>query len=98
MRLRGHFDKGSNFRFWTPSGSGYAGLGVRSREASDACSMVLADIPFFLVGPFVGAVISAWSYSSGFLFALASVLASLGIVLVPRQVQRNWSGSPPEKH
>ena len=50
---------------------------------------VFADVSFFLVGPFAGAVIGAWGYSSAFLFALASVLTALGIVLVLRQVQKN---------
>jgi hypothetical protein len=34
-------------------------------------------------------VIGVWGYSSAFLFALASVLTSLGIVLVLHQVQRD---------
>jgi predicted MFS family arabinose efflux permease len=46
-----------------------------------------ADVSFFLVGPIAGAVIGAWGYSSAFLFALACVLAALGIVLVLRQSQ-----------
>jgi predicted MFS family arabinose efflux permease len=40
-----------------------------------------SDVSFFLVGPIAGAVIGAWGYGSAFLFALASVLAALGIVL-----------------
>jgi MFS family permease len=48
-----------------------------------------SDVSFFLVGPIAGAVIGAWGYSSAFLFALASVLTSLGIVLVLHQVQRD---------
>jgi MFS family permease len=47
-----------------------------------------SDVSFFLVGPIAGAVIGAWGYSSAFLFALASVLASLGIVLALHQMQR----------
>jgi MFS family permease len=50
---------------------------------------VFADVSFFLVGPFAGAVIGVWGYSSAFLFALASVLTSLGIVLVLRQMQKD---------
>ena len=50
---------------------------------------VFADVSFFLVGPFAGAVIGAWGYSSAFLFALVSVLAALGIVLVLRQIQKD---------
>lgn len=48
-----------------------------------------SDVSFFLVGPIAGAVIGAWGYRSAFLFALASVLTALGIVLVMRQVQRD---------
>ena len=48
-----------------------------------------SDVSFFLVGPIAGAVIGAWGYRSAFLFALASVLTSLGIVLVMRQVQKD---------
>jgi MFS family permease len=48
-----------------------------------------SDVSFFLVGPIAGAVIGAWGYRSAFLFALASVLTALGIVLVLRQIQRD---------
>jgi hypothetical protein len=48
---------------------------------------VFADVSFFLVGPFAGAVVGAWGYSSAFLFALASVLTALAIVLVLQHVQ-----------
>jgi MFS family permease len=47
-----------------------------------------SDVSFFLVGPVVGAVIGAWGYSSAFLFALSSVLTSLGIVLVLRRMRK----------
>jgi MFS family permease len=47
-----------------------------------------SDVSFFLVGPIAGAVIGAWGYGSAFLFALASVLAALGIVLVLREFQK----------
>ncbi len=47
-----------------------------------------SDVSFFLVGPIAGAVIGAWGYRSAFLFALASVLTALGIVLVLRQMQQ----------
>jgi MFS family permease len=40
-----------------------------------------ADVSFFLTGPLAGAVIGAFGYASVFLFALFSVLASLGIVV-----------------
>ncbi|MGO9338662.1 MAG: MFS transporter [Terracidiphilus sp.] len=48
-----------------------------------------SDVSFFLVGPIAGAVIGAWGYSSAFLFAMASVLTALGIVLVLQQSQRD---------
>jgi MFS family permease len=47
-----------------------------------------ADVSFFLVGPIAGAVIGAWGYRSAFLFALASVLTSLGMVFVLHSLQR----------
>ena len=47
-----------------------------------------SDVSFFLVGPIAGAVIGAWGYSSAFLFALASVLSALGIVMVLRQIEK----------
>ncbi len=46
-----------------------------------------ADVSFFLVGPLAGAVIGAWGYASVFGFALASVLVSLGIVVVLRRMR-----------
>jgi len=46
-----------------------------------------ADVSFFLVGPIAGGVIGHWGYSSAFLFALASVLTALGIVVVLRQMK-----------
>jgi MFS family permease len=48
-----------------------------------------ADVSFFLVGPIAGAVIGLFGYSSVFLFALISVLAALGIVIVLCRVQRD---------
>ena len=48
-----------------------------------------ADVSFFLTGPLAGAVIGLYGYSSVFLFALISVLTSLGIVIVLRQFQRD---------
>jgi MFS family permease len=41
-----------------------------------------ADVSFFLVGPIAGALIGWFGYPSAFLFALVSVMASLGIVVV----------------
>jgi MFS family permease len=46
------------------------------------------DVSFLLVGPVAGAIIGIYGYASGFLFALISVLASLGIVVVLRQMQK----------
>ncbi len=46
-----------------------------------------ADVSFFLTGPLAGAVIGAYGYASGFLFALICVLAALGIVIVLRHFQ-----------
>ena len=51
-----------------------------------------ADVSFFLVGPVAGAVIGAFGYASVFLFALACVLAALGIVVVLRQLQGTGIG------
>jgi MFS family permease len=48
-----------------------------------------ADVSFFLTGPLAGAVIGIYGYASVFLFALISVLAALGIVVVLRQFQRD---------
>lgn len=45
-----------------------------------------ADVSFFLTGPLAGAVIGIYGYSSVFLFALVSVLTSLGIVIVLKQL------------
>jgi MFS family permease len=46
------------------------------------------DVSFLLVGPLAGAIIGVYGYASGFLFGLISVLASLGIVVVLRQMQK----------
>lgn len=43
-----------------------------------------SDVSFFLVGPIAGAVIGVWGYRSAFLFALASVLTAMGIVVMLR--------------
>ena len=53
-----------------------------------------ADVSFFLVGPTAGTVIGFFGYSSVFLFALISVLASLGIVavLAERSEREGWRG------
>ena len=51
-----------------------------------------ADVSFFLTGPIAGAVIGWYGYASVFLFALVSVMASLGIVIVLRQMRASRSG------
>jgi MFS family permease len=52
-----------------------------------------ADVSFFLTGPLAGAVIGMYGYASVFLFALISVLAALGIVIILRQFQGDSSES-----
>jgi MFS family permease len=47
-----------------------------------------ADVSFFLTGPLAGVVIGAYGYSSGFLFALISVLTALGITITLRHLQK----------
>jgi hypothetical protein len=42
-----------------------------------------------MTGPIAGAVIGFWGYRSVFLYALTMVLASLGIVLVLRQMRKD---------
>jgi MFS family permease len=46
-----------------------------------------SDVSFFLVGPIAGAIIGFYGYASVFLFALISVIAALGIVMVLKNVQ-----------
>ena len=46
-----------------------------------------ADVSFFLVGPIAGAIIGWFGYRSVFLFALISVFAALGIVVVLCRIQ-----------
>lgn len=53
-----------------------------------------SDVSFFLVGPIAGTVIGIWGYRSVFVFALLSVLAALGIVLVLRQMVGGETESP----
>ncbi len=54
----------------------------RSRGTALGVYTVFADVSFFLVGPTAGAVIGEFGYASAFLFALACVIAALGIVIV----------------
>jgi MFS family permease len=62
---------------------------LHSRGTALGVYTVFADLSFFLVGPFAGAVIGAYGYASAFLFALISVLASLVIVVVLREAQKD---------
>jgi MFS family permease len=62
---------------------------VRSRGTALGVYTAFADVSFFLTGPIAGEVIGIWGYRSVFLYALAAVLASLGIVLVLRQMRRD---------
>jgi len=62
---------------------------MRSRGTALAVYTAFADVSFFLTGPIAGAVIGFWGYRSVFLYALTMVLASLGIVIVLRQMQRD---------
>ena len=59
-----------------------------SRGTALGVYTAFADVSFFLTGPIAGAVIGVYGYASGFLFALVSVLAGLGIVIVLRQLER----------
>ncbi|HEV2324109.1 MAG TPA: MFS transporter [Terracidiphilus sp.] len=61
----------------------------QSRGTALGVYTAFADVSFFLTGPIAGAVIGWYGYPSAFLFALISVLAGLGIVIVLRQVQRD---------
>ena len=61
----------------------------QSRGTALGVYTAFADVSFFLTGPIAGAVIGFYGYPSAFLFALISVLAGLGIVIVLRQVQRD---------
>lgn len=53
-----------------------------NRGTALAVYTAFADVSFFLVGPIAGKLIGLYGYDSVFLFALISVLASLGIVVV----------------
>jgi MFS family permease len=58
-----------------------------NRGSALAVYTAFADVSFFLVGPIAGAVIGFYGYASMFLFALVSVIAALGLVVVLRQMQ-----------
>jgi MFS family permease len=62
---------------------------IENRGTALSVYTVFADVSFFLVGPVAGAVIGAFGYSSVFLFALGSVLAALGTVMVLRSIRRD---------
>ena len=61
----------------------------QSRGTALGVYTAFSDVSFFLVGPIAGAIIGWYGYPSVFLFGLLCILASLGIVLVLRQVQRD---------
>jgi MFS family permease len=48
-----------------------------------------ADVSFFLVGPLAGALIGVFGYASAFLFALACVLAALGLAIVLMRLEHH---------
>ena len=52
-----------------------------------------SDVSFFLVGPIAGAIIGVYGYASVFLFALISVLAALGIVMVLKAARNRQPSS-----
>jgi predicted MFS family arabinose efflux permease len=58
-----------------------------NRGTALAVYTAFADVSFFLVGPIAGYLIGFFGYSSIFLFALVSVLAALGIVVVLKEMQ-----------
>ena len=74
----------------------YPALGVEAirhipehnRGAALAGFAVFFDVSIFLTGPVAGFVIGWYGYASVFLFGLICVLASLGIVVVLRQMQK----------
>ncbi len=53
-----------------------------NRGTALAVFTAFADVSFFLTGPVAGGVIGFFGYASAFLFALFSILVSLGIVAV----------------
>jgi MFS family permease len=64
---------------------------IENRGTALGVYTVFADVSFFLVGPVAGAVIGAFGYASAFLFALACVLAALGIVIILRAMRTGSS-------
>jgi predicted MFS family arabinose efflux permease len=64
-------------------------VSIENRGTALSVYTVFADVSFFLVGPVAGAVIGGFGYASVFLFALACVLAALGIVMALRATNRD---------
>jgi len=60
-------------------------VSTENRGTALSVYTVFADVSFFMVGPAAGAVIGAFGYASVFLFALACVVAALGIAFVLRE-------------
>jgi MFS family permease len=60
-----------------------------SRGTALGVYTAFSDVSFFLVGPVAGAIIGFYGYASVFLFALISVVMSLGIVIVLKEMQKH---------
>lgn len=86
MALTGAFFAGFGFSLVFPAIGVEAVKRVTEQNRGTALGVYTAfsDVSFFLVGPVAGAIIGAFGYASVFLFALLSVLSSLGIVVVLR--------------
>jgi MFS family permease len=86
MAITGAFFAGFGFSLVFPSIGVEAVKRVDEPNRGTALGVYTAfsDVSFFLVGPVAGAIIGAFGYASVFLFALVSVLVSLGIVIVLR--------------
>jgi predicted MFS family arabinose efflux permease len=86
MALTGAFFAGFGFSLVFPAIGVEAVKRVTEQNRGTALGVYTAfsDVSFFLVGPVAGAIIGAFGYASVFLFALLSVLSSLGIVIVLR--------------
>jgi len=59
-----------------------------NRGTALAVYTAFSDVSFFLVGPIAGEIIGLFGYASVFLFALVSVMAALGIVVVLKAASR----------
>jgi predicted MFS family arabinose efflux permease len=60
---------------------------VENRGTALGVYTAFSDVSSFLTGPIAATVIGAFGYPSVFLFAMLSVLAALGIVIVLRQMR-----------